>query len=66
MGDQSPTLSPANLDSLRLCAREIKKAMRVADWLDPSEVFEAMPPSEGLKLLISDLQTGRELDKAQR
>ena len=25
-----------------------------------------MPPSEGLKLLISELQTGRELDKAQR
>ena len=43
----------------RLVVREIKKAKREEDKLDPSEVFSSMPPIEGLKCLISHLMTER-------
>ena len=41
----------------RLVCREIKRAKRPDDRLEPQDVFSAMPPSEGLKMLISHMQT---------
>ena len=41
----------------RLVCREIKRAKRVEDRLDPAEVFSAMPPIESLKMLISEWLT---------
>lgn len=41
----------------RLVVREIKARKRDHEKLDPSTVFAAMPPVEGLKALISHMQT---------
>ncbi|CAK0894978.1 unnamed protein product, partial [Prorocentrum cordatum] len=41
----------------RLVCREIKRAKKVEDRLDPAEVFSAMPPIESLKMLISEWMT---------
>ena len=41
----------------RLVCREIKKAKRSEDKLDPADVFSAMPPVESLKMLISEWMT---------
>ena len=41
----------------RLVVREIKARKRLCDKLDPATVFAAMPPQEGLKVLISHMQT---------
>ena len=46
----------------RLVCREIKKAKSKDDQLGPEEVFSPMPPSEGLKMLISAMMTGRDDD----
>ena len=41
----------------RLVMREIKARKKLSDRLDPATVFAAMPPVEGLKALISHMQT---------
>ena len=41
----------------RLVVREIKARKGISEKLDPSTVFAAMPPVEGLKALISHMQT---------
>ena len=41
----------------RLVVREIKARKRADEKLDPATVFAAMPPVEGLKALISHMQT---------
>ena len=41
----------------RLVVREIKKAKRADEQMDPAEVFSSMPPIEGLKCLIGHMMT---------
>jgi len=41
----------------RLVVREIKKAKKEDEKLDPADVFSSMPPVEGLKSLISHMMT---------
>ena len=41
----------------RMVVREIKKAKKESEKLDPSEVFSSMPPIEGLTCLISHMMT---------
>ena len=41
----------------RLVVREIKARKKATDKLDPATVFAAMPPVEGVKALISHMQT---------
>ena len=40
--------------------REIKKARDRDEQLGPEEVFSPMPPSEGLKMLVSTMMTGHD------
>ena len=42
----------------RLVCREIKKARDRDEQLGPEDVFSPMPPSEGLKMLVSTMMTG--------
>ena len=42
----------------RLVCREIKRAKDRDEHLGPEDVFSPMPPSEGLKMLVSTMMTG--------
>ena len=42
----------------RLVCREIKKAKDRDEQLGPEDLFSPMPPSEGLKMLVSTMMTG--------
>ena len=44
----------------RLVCREIKKARDRDEQLGPEDVFSPMPPSEGLKMLVSTMMTGHD------
>ena len=44
----------------RLVCREIKKANDRDEQLGPEDVFSPMPPSEGLKMLVSTMMTGHD------
>ena len=44
----------------RLVCREIKKAKDRDEQLGPEDVFSPMPPSEGLKMLVSTMMTGHD------
>ena len=44
----------------RLVCREIKRAEDRDEQLGPEDVFSPMPPSEGLKMLVSTMMTGHE------
>ena len=44
----------------RLVCREIKKAKDRDEQLGPEDVFSPLPPSEGLKMLVSTMMTGHE------
>ena len=44
----------------RLVCREIKKARDRDKQLGPEDVFSPMPPSEGLKMLVSTVMTGHD------
>ena len=44
----------------RLVYREVKKARDRDDQLGPEDVFSPMPPSEGLKMLVSTMMTGHD------
>ena len=41
----------------RLVVREIKRAKTAAGKLEPEDAFSSMPPTEGLKCLVSDMMT---------
>ena len=45
---------------VRLVCREIKKARDRDEQLGPEDVFSPMPPSEGLKMLVSTMMTERD------
>ena len=49
----------------RLVVREIKARKRADEKLDPAAVFAAMPPVEGLKALISHIQTEQKNEKGE-
>jgi hypothetical protein len=51
------TRKSSGLVRSRLVAREVKKAKKVEDRLQPHEVFSAMPPVESLKALVSHMMT---------
>ena len=40
------------------CVEKIKKAEDRDEQLGPEDVFSPMPPSEGLKMLVSTMMTG--------
>ena len=44
----------------RVVCREIKKASDRDEQLGPEDVFSSMPPSEGLKMLVSTTMTGHD------
>ena len=44
----------------RLVCREIKRAKDRDEQLGPEDVFSPMPPSEGLKMLVSTVMTGHD------
>ena len=44
----------------RLVCRKIKKARDRDEQLGPEDVFSPMPPSEGLKMLVSTMMTGHD------
>ena len=44
----------------RLVCREIQKARDRDEQLGPEDVFSPMPPSEGLKMLVSTMMTGHD------
>ena len=44
----------------RLVCREINRAKDRDEQLGPEDVFSPMPPSEGLKLLVSTMMTGHD------
>ena len=44
----------------RLVCREIKKAKDGNEQLGPGDVFPPMPPSAGLKMLVSTMMTGHD------
>ena len=44
----------------RLVCREIKRAKDRDEQLGPEDVFSPMPPSEGLKMLVSTMMTGHD------
>ena len=44
----------------RLVSREIKKAKDRDEQLGPEDVFSPMPPTEGLKMLVSTMMTGHD------
>ena len=44
----------------RFVCREIKKARDTDEQLGPEDVFSPMPPSEGLKMLVSTMMTGHD------
>ena len=46
----------------RLVCREIKKARDRDEQLGPGDVFSPMPPSEGLKMLVSTMMTGSDAE----
>ena len=46
--------------SSRLVCREIKKTKDRDEQLGPENVFSPMPPSEGLKMLVSTMMTGHD------
>ena len=50
----------------RLVVREIKACKKESEKLDPADVFAAMPPVEGLKVLSSVMQTERYNSKCER
>jgi len=41
----------------RLVLREVKKAKKIEDQLEPQDLFSAMPPVESLKALVSHMMT---------
>ena len=43
-----------------LVCREIKRAKDRDELLEPEDVFSPMPPSEGLKMLVSSMMTGHD------
>ena len=47
----------------RLVCREIKKTRDRDEQLGPEDVFSPMPPSEGLKMLVSTMMTGHDVKK---
>ena len=44
----------------RLVCREIKRAKDRDEQFGPEDVFSPMPPSEGLKMLVSTMMTGHD------
>ena len=44
----------------RLVCREIKRAKDRDEQFGPEDVFSPMPPSEGLKMLVSTVMTGHD------
>ena len=46
----------------RLVCREIKRAKDRDEQLGPEDAFSPMPPSEGLKMLVSTMMTGRDAE----
>ena len=44
----------------RVVCREIKKARDRDEQLGPEDVFSPMPPSDGLKMLVSTMMTGHD------
>ena len=44
----------------RLVCREIQRAKDRDEQLGPEDVFSPMPPSEGLKMLVSTMMTGHD------
>ena len=44
----------------RLVCREIKRAKDRDEQLGPEDVFSPMPPTEGLKMLVSTMMTGHD------
>ena len=44
----------------RLVCREVKKAKNKGGELGPEDAFSHMPPSEGLKMLMSTMMTGHD------
>ena len=51
------TRKTSGLVRSRLVVREIKKAKKEEDKLEPQEVFSSMPPVEALKALVSHMMT---------
>ena len=43
-----------------MACREIKRAKGRDEQLAPEDVFSPMPPSEGLKMLVSTIMTGHD------
>ena len=44
----------------RLVCREIKRTKDRDEQIGPEDVFSPMPPSEGLKMLVSTMMTGHD------
>ena len=51
------TMKPDGRHRSRLVVREVKKAKRPEERLDPQDVFSSMPPIEALKMLLSEVMT---------
>ena len=51
------TVKPDGRYRSRLVVREVKRAKRPEERLDPQDVFSSMPPIEALKMLLSEVMT---------
>ena len=54
------TKKQSGMHRSRFVGREIKTSNRSEDKLDPSDVFSAMPPAEGLRMILPSGMTPRQ------